>query len=234
MLWQEPEDTINREQEQVYEEFQDISDSLYVGDNGELPHDARRVLIKLLAGPALEAQQHSKLWPVLLREEQRIRSRLSELFLELMLDRELGVAFTRQADTGDLDTPTLLRRETLTFITSALILHIRMLLAQSEARGERAATSADELKEHLSLYEQSTNTDHAGFLNRVNSAINKAKEYNILQKIRGSEDRYEISPTLKLLFTPEEIQSLTLCYREILSGKVNKEGLVSEIEGAGV
>jgi len=93
MLWKEPEDIFTQEPEETSEENPDNSDFLYAGDNGELPHDVRRVLVKLLVGPALEAQQHSKLWLVLLREEHRIRSRLSELFLELMLDRELGCSF---------------------------------------------------------------------------------------------------------------------------------------------
>jgi hypothetical protein len=36
-----------------------------------------------------------------------------------------------------------------------------------------------------------------------------------LQKIRGSEDRYEASPTLKLLFPAEEVQALTGIYANL-------------------
>ncbi len=39
------------------------------------------------------------------------------------------------------------------------------------------------------------------------------KKNSILRKIRSSDDRYEVSPTLKLLFSAEEIQSLTQIYR---------------------
>ena len=41
------------------------------------------------------------------------------------------------------------------------------------------------------------------------------KDNSILQKIRGSEDRYEISPTLKLLFSAEHIAELTRQYRAL-------------------
>lgn len=52
------------------------------GDTGELPIETRRVLVQLLLGPALDAQRQNKLWPVLLRDERVLRSRLHELFLD--------------------------------------------------------------------------------------------------------------------------------------------------------
>ena len=39
------------------------------------------MLVQLLLGPAVDAQRQTKLWPVLLRDERAIRSRLHELFL---------------------------------------------------------------------------------------------------------------------------------------------------------
>jgi hypothetical protein len=41
------------------------------------------------------------------------------------------------------------------------------------------------------------------------------KKNSILQKIRGSEDRYEVSPTLKLLFSAEGIAALTQQYQAL-------------------
>jgi hypothetical protein len=52
----------------------------------------------------------------------------------------------------------------------------------------------------------------------VHASVEKVKKHNILQKIRASEDRYEISPTLKLLFSAEEIQTLTALYRRMAAG----------------
>ena len=31
--------------------------------------DTRRVLVQLLAGPSLDGQRHSKLWPILIRDD---------------------------------------------------------------------------------------------------------------------------------------------------------------------
>lgn len=195
------------------------ANTLFLGDSGELALDTRRALVQLLAGPSLDGRRHPKLWPILLRDETLIRRRLAELFLELVIDRDMQVAFTRQADTGDLDVPLLLRRAQLTFIDSILLLHLRQLLTQADSQGGRAVVSIDEIMEFLTLYERTANTDRAGFAKRVHASIEKAKKHSILQKIRSSEDRFEISPTLKLLFSAEEIQALTHLYQRMAAGE---------------
>lgn len=193
--------------------------ALFMGDSGELALDTRRVLVQLLAGPSLDERRHGKLWPVLLRDEEMVTRRLSELFLQLVIDRDMQVAFTRQADTGDLEAPLLLRRAQLTFIDSVLVLYLRQCLTQADAHGDRAVVSLDDIAENLTLYERAASTDRAGFLKRVNASVEKVKKHNILQKIRGSEDRFEISPTLRLLFAAEEIQSLGALYQRMAAGQ---------------
>jgi hypothetical protein len=193
--------------------------NLYPGDTGELPWETRRALVQLLAGPSLEARRHPKLWPVLVRDEAVIRRRLAELFLDLVMDIDLKVAFTRQADVGEVDSPILLRRSQLTFLDSILLLYLRQCLTHADARGERAVVSGDEIQEHLSLYQAAASTDRAGFAKRVHASIEKLKKSNMLQKIRASEDRFEVSPTLKLLFSAEEIQALTRLFERMAAGE---------------
>jgi hypothetical protein len=202
--------------------------ALYVGDVGDLALDTRRVLVQLLAGPSLEARRHSQLWPILLRDEALIRSRLAELFLDLVLDRDTQVAFTRQADAGDLEVPVLLRRAPLTFIDSVLLLFLRQRLSQADVHAERAVIATDEIIEFLTTYERAANTDRAGFAKRVHASIEKIKKHSILQKIRAAEDRFEVSPTLKLLFSVEEIQALTRVYKDIAQGTAAQPASDSE------
>lgn len=219
-----PEDEAPEEERlQVRDTEQESDQTLYQGDSGELSLDARRVLIQLLAGPSLDGQRHSKLWPILIRDEAAIRSRLSELFLQLVIDRDLQLAFTRQAETGDLEVPRLLRRANLTFLDSILLLHLRQRLTQAEAHGDRAVVSTDEIVEFLGVYEQAGNTDRALFEKRIHASIEKIKKHSILRKIRASENRFEISPTLKLLFSAEEIQALTRIYHDMRAAEASSE-----------
>lgn len=189
--------------------------ALFAGDTGVLPLDVRRLLCQLLAGPCVDAARHAVLWPVLLRYEATLRSQLCELFLELVVDREAGVAFARQADTGELDTPVLLRSLPLTFIDTVLLLHLRQQLLEGEAQGRRAVVEESMLVDALSVYEKHFSTDRAGFAKRVAAAVGKMRESHVLERLRGSEERYEVSPTLKLLFSAEDVQALTQVYREL-------------------
>lgn len=189
-----------------------VEAATFQGDTGTLSIDTRRVLVQLLLGPSVDARRQSKLWPVLLRDEAAIRSRMHDLFLEVVIDHEQKVAFTRQVVSEDLDVPILLRKASLTFLETALLLFLRQRLTQADAQGERAVVSRDDMQEHLSVFEKENNPDHAKYGRQVINAVDKAKKLSLLLSIRGSGERYEVSPTLKLLFSAEEIQELTRTY----------------------
>jgi hypothetical protein len=191
--------------------------STFRGDTGALPIDTRRVLVQLLLGPSVDARRQSKLWPVLLRDEAVVRSRMHDLFLEVVIDHEQRVAFTRQVVSEDIDVPILLRKASLTFLETALLLFLRQRLTLADAQGERAVVSRDDMQEHLSVYERGSNPDHARFERQIVNAVDKAKKLSLLQSIRGSGERYEVSPTLKLLFSAEEIQDLTRTFAALAS-----------------
>ena len=182
------------------------------GDKGQLPVDTRRVLVQLLRGPSIDVRRHAKLWPVLLRDETVVTSRLHDIFLNLVIDREQGVAFTRQMDFEQLDIPILLRKAPLTFIESVLVLFLRLRLTQADAQGDRAVVSITEMMEHMSVFERQPNPDHAKFERQCMSAVEKVKVHSLLHKLKGADERYEVSPTLKLLFSAEDIQALTKVY----------------------
>ncbi len=187
----------------------------FSGDTGQLPLDTRRALVQLLQGPSVDGSRQGKLWLVLLRDEAVIRSRLHDLFLDLVVDREQKVAFTRQVVAESIDAPVLLRRSALTFLESALVLFLRQRLTHADAQGDRAVVSKLEMVEHLRVFERDKNVDHARFERQMENAVEKAKKLSLLHKLRGAEERFEISPTLKLLFPAEEIQALAQSYAAI-------------------
>lgn len=186
---------------------------VFLGDTGALRLDTRRVIVQLLLGPALDAQRQSKLWPVLVRDEAAVRSRLHELFLDLVIDRDQEVAFTRQVSSAELDLPVLLRRTPLTLLDSALLLFLRQRLTESDTQLERAVVSTQEMAEHLSMFQREAATDHVRFSKQVQHAVDNAVKYSLLRKLRNTEERFEVAPTLKLLFSAEEILALGKSYR---------------------
>lgn len=188
--------------------------ALFEGDASTLPYDVRRAFALLLRGPSLD-ERHSRLWPVLLAHEMRLRELLHNVFLDLVIDREQRVAFTRPVHAPELDVPHLLREVRLTFLDTALVLFLRMRLTLAEAAGERATLARSEMIDHLKAYEASDNVDRSRFGKQVDNAIEKAKKYNFLRQIRNSGDRFEVSPALKLVFSHEQIHALQATYRRI-------------------
>lgn len=190
----------------------------FPGDSAELPLETRRVLVQLLLGPTVDAQRQTKLWPVLVRDERVLRARLHELFLELVIDLDQQVAYTRQLVDPELEIPVLLRRASFTFLQSALLLYLREQLILAEARGERAVVSREEMQEQLAAYQPAETRDQAKFVKQVAGAVERADKLNLLRKLRGSDERYEVSPALKLLFSAEEIIALTRTYERLAAG----------------
>lgn len=188
---------------------------LFAGDRGTLNVETRRALIQLLQGPSVDGRRQPRLWQVLLRDEALLRQNLHNLFLELVVDYDQSVAFTRQVIAESIDAPVLLRRASLTFLESALVVFLRQRLTQANAQGERAVLAKSEMFEHLMVYERDRNVDHARFERQMENAVEKAKKLNLLHKVRGGEDRYEVSPTLKLLFPAEDIAALAQTYRAL-------------------
>ena len=126
---------------------------LYAGDTGELPHLTRQVLVHLLKGPYFERKKSERLWEELKEKEAVIRSRLDDLFLELVIDHSLGVAFCQKANVGDLEAPSLLHTVRLRFLDSAVLLELRERLMRARADGERAVVTVADVGEMLRLFE---------------------------------------------------------------------------------
>ncbi len=223
MLTNLPENELNRSPKEADAEVEvDVATTaLFVGDSGQLRLETRRVLVQLLLGPSLDVKRQSKLWPILVRDELILRSRLHDLFLELVVDHDQQVAFTRQVVSEEIDLPILLRKANLSFLESALLIFLRQRLTQAEVQGERAVVAASEMSEHLRVFEGDSNTDHAKFAKQIENAIEKAKKLNLVRQLSASlsasDKRFEVSPTLKLLFSAEEIQQLMKAYQQAAS-----------------
>jgi hypothetical protein len=189
---------------------------VFAGDRGQLPLDVRRAYLQLVRGPYIDGRRHTKLWPVLLANEETIRSRLHELLLELVVDREEQVAFNRQVvDENVSDLPILLRKHRFNLLQSVLALYLRQQLLSSSARGERAVVQEEDMEMYMQAYRRSDDRDEAQFKRRVTKAIEGLKAVHVIQEIEGSKGRYQVSPALKIMFSADEIQSLTEVYKRI-------------------
>ncbi len=183
---------------------------LWAGDTGTLHDASRRALLRLLQGPYVSGRANPQLWAALVADEKAIRSRLHDLFLDLVIDRVDEFAFTRKVRTTQTDVPQALRSERLTFVDTAMLLVLRQLLL-SAAGEPRVIVGQEEVYERLSVYRDG---DESTYLRNLNGAWTRMKNrFRVLHDV--GEDRVEISPVVKFLIDEEQVGALSQVYARL-------------------
>jgi len=187
--------------------------SLWPGDSGVLADGSRRALLLLLKGPYLSGVERPRSWAALLADERAIRSRLHELFLDLIIDRDDEFAFVRKASTAEFEAPATVRPVSLTFLDTVMLLVLRQ--AMLAAHGERRViVGKDEIFDQLRVYD--TAVDPVGFEKRLNSSwSNMLNKLRVVHTSGSGDERVEISPVLKLLVDDDRVRALEAEYRNI-------------------
>lgn len=96
-----------------------------------------------------------------------------------------------------------------------MVLFLRQRLTKADSANERAVLATQLARSHLSVFEKARNTDAVKFNKQCLAAIEKCKTLNLIRPIRGGGGRSRVFPTLKLLFSAEDIQALTATYESL-------------------
>lgn len=196
-----------------------------------MSHDSRRVLVHLMRQGSVMASQKSKLFELLCRHESAIRKHLSEVYLQLVLDQKMGVAFVASADyqndigginvesdsenQDDLEldeSTTLIPKRTLSLYDTLILLVLRKHYQDRESAGEQKITiDIERLESYLTPFLPIT--DHASkdrkkLLARVKEMVKR----KVLSTIRGAEDRYEITPIIRYVVSASFLESMLAEY----------------------
>lgn len=144
------------------------------------------------AGPAL--------WQSLIELQARVRDYVAVLGLELILDEAEGYAYLRQRPLveGDPEAPRLIARRPLGYQASLLLALLRKKLAEFDASGAetRLILSRDDIVELVRLFLPET-ANEARLMDRIDAQINKTVEMGFLRRLRGQDERFEVSRILK-------------------------------------
>ncbi|WP_209324040.1 DUF4194 domain-containing protein [Brevibacterium renqingii] len=187
--------------------------ALWTGDTGTLGERTRRVLLELLKGPYVSGVQSPQLWAALVADEGLVRSRLHDLFLDLVIDRVDEFAFTRKIVTDEIEAPAAVRSERLTFLDTAMLLVLRQLLLAAPGE-KRVIVDREEVYERLAIYRTG---DESTFQRNLNGAWSRmSNRLRVLHK--AGEDRFEISPMVKFLIDEDRVRELIDVYERIAAG----------------
>lgn len=192
---------------------------LWEGDRGGLSYDSRRALVALLKGPMIVAHNTPNTWSAIISDEQALRSRLNDVFLELVLDEDAGIAFTRPANNGeDLTTPegrthtmpSVLRTKTLSHVDTLVALHLRQELSLATP-GERVVISREELRDHIRMYRPDGDHNETTMDKRFDAAFKRMVDYTLLAPTE-TDDRFEVSPALRSIFDTATVEGIKAEY----------------------
>ncbi|MFI9488951.1 DUF4194 domain-containing protein [Promicromonospora sp. NPDC052451] len=182
---------------------------LWPDDHGTLPAPARRALARLVRGPYLAAENDPDTWRALLTNEDVVRERLADQYLDLVVDADAQVAFVR--DVPAPDAPRVVREVALTFLDTALLLHLRGLLLDSP--DGRVAISRDEAADHLGAYRRRGGASPMDFSRQLDATWARLVESGMLEPLGG--DRAAVSPVLRTVFGADQVAALSTEYARL-------------------
>lgn len=183
--------------------------SCFEGDTGKLDYEQRRVLHALMKHRYISADRHSDQWATLLVNEELIRSRLNDLFLDLHIDRNYQVAFKRQAasETG-APLPTLLHDVAHTKEETIMLVALRSRFFQQRQDGDSVvyvekAALIDEVSGMRPDHATDRSLDHK----KSERAIDGLRRAGVLLKT-PDPDRFRISPVIEVLLPIQKLRDL--------------------------
>lgn len=195
-----------------------MTEPMWPGDSGTLSYHSRRALVQLLKGPMIRAEMHPQVWKAIVTDRGALQTALHNVFLDLVLDEEAGIAFSRAAAGGqDVEVegrqepvPKVLRTESLSHMDTLIILHLRQELALA-APGERVIVDRDELRDQILLYRVDAESDEAKLARRYEAAFKRMIDYSLMYKTE-TEGRYEVSPALRQIFDAATVEGVRAEY----------------------
>lgn len=212
----EPEDDTDAIWNDEPDESTDTAGPYFDGDSGQLALEVRQALVVLLKRRYISAEAQSQTWRTLIENEALLRSRMNDLFLHLVVDREYEIAYKRQAqpDANGQRFPTVLHDQAYGKEETVLLLHLRHLRRSGMSAGEEEV-----YVDHETLLGEVSNYRPAHATNRVRddrateNAVTNLVRADILKRT-GEGDRYRISPVVEVILPVNKVDEL---YQWLLS-----------------
>lgn len=187
----------------------DGTEPLFPGDIGELPRSVREIVVAILKRKYVSADRHPDLWQAILDNEPTVQSRLNDLFLELVINRDYRVALKKQAvsETGN-KFPTLLYDKEWNREETIILVHLRRMIRTSQKAGDTEVfVDGQTLVEEVRHYQPRDATNQSGDDRRSRTAVDSLTKSEILLRT-DTDDRYRVSPVIEVLLPVGRLKAL--------------------------
>lgn len=147
-------------------------------------------------------------WAELERHAAQVRDHFATIGVQVVIDDVEGYAFLRNADQDDTDEPLprLVRRRSLTYNVSLLLVLLRKRLVEFEASGSegKLVLTRDQMVEMLRLF-LADSSNEARVVDQVDTTIRKAAELGFLRQLPRQPGHWEVRRILKAYVDAETL-----------------------------
>lgn len=204
----------------------DYGDDTERTESSRLAPEAKRALAKLLTSRYVTRSRHRSTWDAILANEDDIRERLADMFLDLEIDPDYEVVFKRQQLVEDA--PKLLRRDKpLSRDASLLLIYLRKEHAYTDAHDDPVVVTRAQISEFFRAFREAGDGDEARFERRVESAIRTAGDLNLLAQNADADYLFTVAPAIVPLIGTDELVRFEQYF-------VEASGAISEAAGDAV
>ena len=191
------------------EPAEDETCSLFEGDLGQLAAEVRRALVIILKRRYVSAERDPDVWRILVENRTALETRLNDMFLQLVVDRDYGVAYKRQAvPDGGGTFPTLLHNAAYSREHTILMVHLRGVFRSGRSEGAEAVfVDSQELIDEAANYLPEGTTNKVDADRAAQRAVEALCKSDILLHT-PEPGRYRISPIIEVLLPVGRLQEL--------------------------
>jgi hypothetical protein len=162
-------------------------------------HAIGAAIIRLMQG-VVYRENDEDTWLTLERSGAGVRDHFATIGVEVVLDDTEGYAYLRARPDGEDEAPLprLVRRRTLTYNVSLLLVLLRKRLLEFETSGSegRLVLTREQILEMLRVF-QVESSNEARIVDHAERTIAKAVELGFLRPLRGQADHWEVRRILK-------------------------------------
>lgn len=220
--------------------------SSMVDNTTDMPTIAKKTLVYLMRQGVILQTQKPQVFANVLQYQEMIIRHLSEVYLSLIIDERQGIIFIARADyqenptenheidnemSDEDDISSLINRKTISVYDSLLLLLLRKYYQERENVGEQQIIiDIEKLEGLLSPFLPLTNYETKGrkqLIGRINGLL---KPHKIVQSIRNSDERFEITPMIRYVVNADFLQSMLNEYEQLLQKNQESTSDLKQVE----
>lgn len=173
-------------------------------------------IIELMRGVVY--REHSEAtWATLDRHAGLVRDHFEAIGVEVVVDEAEGYAYLRsQEEDADAEPlPRLVKRRSLTYNVSLLLVLLRKRLVEFETTGSegKLVLSRESIVEMLRVF-LGESTNEARVIDRVDTTVKQVADLGFLRPLRGQPDHWEVRRILKAYVDAQTLSDYASKLRE--------------------